>query len=58
MNMNNSIFTTPDIETRRKLALAKIYRLLLRLAEEAEKASISSDSQATEEKAENVTEES
>ena len=37
MISNNTSFTQIDIDTQRRRALAKVYALLLRLAEEREK---------------------
>jgi hypothetical protein len=43
--MNQTLFPKMDLDTKRRLALVKIYRLLLRLAEEAKKESASSQDQ-------------
>jgi|SoiMethySBSTD1v2_1073268.scaffolds.fasta_scaffold3508385_2 hypothetical protein len=37
MISTNSLFTQTDIDTQRRQALAKVYALLIRLAEEREK---------------------
>ena len=47
--MNESLFPNADKEANRRRALAKVYSLLLRLAEEAENKSPISDQQITEE---------
>jgi len=46
----NSILPSIDIDANRRSALAKVYSLLLRLAEEAENSSAVSDGPTTEEK--------
>lgn len=47
--MNESLFPNADKEANRRRALAKVYSLLLRLAEEAENKSPVSDPQIAEE---------
>jgi hypothetical protein len=37
MTQINSLSAPPDLDTEKRRALAKVYRLLIRLAEEAEK---------------------
>jgi hypothetical protein len=46
--MNNALFRQRDIDGERRRALAKVYLLLLRLAAEAEKATL--DAHAKDEK--------
>jgi hypothetical protein len=50
----NSILPSIDPDANRRRALAKVYSLLLRLAEEAENTSIISDNPATEEKSDAI----
>jgi hypothetical protein len=50
-------FPKIDKDTERRLALAKVYSLLLRLAEEAENKSTVSDQQIAEEKKDVVSQE-